>query len=71
MALRSVELETGEIESTYYQHSCKYNDGVTCEPLKRPCSTCGWNPAVAKARLEKFCKKNGIPVPELKKEEET
>ena len=32
---------------------CKFNVGVACDPDKRPCNICGWNPDVAKARLKK------------------
>lgn len=41
---------------------CKFNEGVCCvrhdhtgspHPWVPKCETCGWNPAVAKARLEK------------------
>ena len=31
---------------------CHYNDGCECD--KRDCKRCGWNPKVAKARLEKM-----------------
>lgn len=31
---------------------CPYNVGVGC--TVRKCTTCGWNPEVAKARLDKF-----------------
>ena len=31
---------------------CKYNDGVTCEPAKRHCATCGWSPDEAKRRRD-------------------
>lgn len=30
--------------------TCPYNDAVECS--SRKCSKCGWNPEVAKARLE-------------------
>jgi uncharacterized C2H2 Zn-finger protein len=31
---------------------CPYNQGVGC--YDRNCITCGWNPEVAKARLDKY-----------------
>lgn len=31
---------------------CRYNAHVECEV--RNCGTCGWNPAVAKARIKAF-----------------
>lgn len=38
----------GRIESL--RRPCLHNDGVDCE--QRKCSTCGWNPKVARKRLE-------------------
>lgn len=67
MAMRSVQLKSGETESTYFQYSCKYNEGVVCHPTVRPCGSCGWNPAVAQERLEEFCKKFGVPVPDIQR----
>lgn len=33
---------------------CKFNPvGVACNPENRRCENCGWNPAVAAARLQK------------------
>ena len=40
-------------------HDCEYNTGVACDPKTKDCSKCGWNPAVAKARLDKFCHAQG------------
>lgn len=35
-------------------HECKYNpEGVRCSPNGRHCESCGHNPAVAAARIEK------------------
>lgn len=31
---------------------CKHNDGVSC--AFENCGNCGWNPEVAKARLQKY-----------------
>ena len=33
---------------------CPHNDGVECWYKERPCATCGWNPQVSKARLDKI-----------------
>ena len=49
--------------------ACPHNDGVTCDPAERNCAACGFDPAVAKVRLAKICRKLGIEVPEKKKEE--
>lgn len=38
----------GAAEDT--RQRCMYNDGVVC--LIPKCKTCGWNPAVAKKRME-------------------
>ena len=45
------------------EFSCPYNDGVSCHPNTKRCHSCGWHPYVAKVRLERICKKLGIPVP--------
>lgn len=34
--------------------TCCYNDAVYCKYKEKPCSTCGWNPEVKKARLDKI-----------------
>lgn len=34
--------------------SCKFNIGVQCSPQDQHCETCGHNPEVAKARLQKL-----------------
>ena len=49
--------------------TCPYNDGVTCNPDERNCACCGFDPAVAKARLARICKKLGIPAPETQEPE--
>ena len=57
--------------SEYYKPeppTCPHNDGVVCSG-DSPCDHCGWKPDVAKARLERICKKLGIQVPEQKEEE--
>lgn len=39
--------------NTYYgRWDCPYQEGVGCHV--RNCNKCGWNPDVAKARLEKY-----------------
>lgn len=61
--------------SNYYKRTkpepptCPHNDHVVCYPTERHCSTCGFDPAVAKARLEEIRRKLGIPVPDQKEEE--
>ena len=56
-------IETEEGERTIFGYSCQFNDGVGCHPKKHHCETCGWNPEVAKARLEKICNDLGISPP--------
>lgn len=34
--------------------SCPHNSEVACRYKEKPCATCGWNPTVAKARLERI-----------------
>lgn len=34
--------------------TCPHNDAVACRYKERPCATCGWNPDVEKARLDKI-----------------
>ena len=34
--------------------SCIFNREVVCKGCPRECGSCGWNPAVAKCRLEKI-----------------
>lgn len=43
---------------------CPYNEECSCDPARRCCERCGWNPAVAKVRLERICRKLGIEVPQ-------
>ena len=35
------------------KYACTNNSGVVCKTGERNCEACGWNPKVAKARLEK------------------
>lgn len=42
-------------------NACPYNDGVVCDtenrygnPVPRNCEACGWNPDIAKERLEQI-----------------
>ena len=44
--------------------ACRFNEGVACDPKNQTCSKCGWNPEVAKVRLDCICKTMGIEVPE-------
>ncbi len=43
--------------------SCSYNIEVECSPRNRQCDICGWNPAVSRERLARYCADNGIPFP--------
>lgn len=63
-------IETEDGDTAYFKYSCKFNEGVECQPFKRPCDRCGWNPKVAKARQEKFCREHGIAFPLPQKVEE-
>lgn len=38
--------------------TCPHNDAVICNYKEKPCALCGWNPLVAKARIEKITKKH-------------
>lgn len=42
---------------------CPNNGGVACNPKTRDCKKCGWNPEVAKARLAKIIKNQGVTLP--------
>ena len=61
------------------KYACPFNEGVVCRPtdshhrrIEQNCEKCDWNPEVAKARLEEFCNRYGIRIPEnLQKNEET
>ena len=48
------------LEWRYETHkwACPYNEGVTCE--RRTCTSCGWNPAVAKLRSLRIREKLGV-----------
>ena len=46
--------------------ACQHNVGVDCSLQQKRCDTCGWNPAVAKKRLVKYCADKHIPVPTKK-----
>ena len=63
-------IKTEDGDTALFKYSCKYNEGVGCGPFNHKCEKCGWNPEVAKARLEKFCKKRGIVPPLPPNEEE-
>lgn len=40
--------------------TCPYNEGIGCHPCEMRCGTCGWNPKVAKERLEQLHEKINI-----------
>ena len=49
------------------KNTCPHNEGVVCGPydvngrrVERNCESCSWNPKVAKARLAKYYRENGI-----------
>lgn len=44
-----------ELELEDDGYPCLFNDGCQCK--ERDCGHCGWNPVVAKARLERILKK--------------
>ena len=46
--------------------TCPMNDGVVCDPTHRTCYACGWNPSIAKARINRYCSANKIQIPEEK-----
>ena len=52
--------------TAYSTPSCRFTEGVSCSVMNRQCWKCGHNPVVARARLEAFCKKHGIDVPNRK-----
>ena len=43
---------SGKCKKDIFQ--CPHNDAVACWYKERPCATCGWNPEVEKARLNKI-----------------
>ena len=50
-------------------YDCPHNEAIDCDKYKqRPCNNCGWNPDVARERLEKYCKELGIAIPKKKEE---
>lgn len=57
-------IETEEGEKVFYAYSCKFNEGVGCQPLNRHCENCGWNPEVARERLLQICFDKGITIPD-------
>ena len=59
-----------QIRSSLTDKPCPINESLQCPPKNRNCETCGWNPKVAKARLEKICKEMGISLPVIQKEED-
>ena len=54
-----IEFRDGEfnpivVYSAQMEGVCPYNDCVSCEKNERHCWNCGWNPEVARQRLEKY-----------------
>lgn len=49
--------------------SCPYNEGIGCMPHEMRCNTCGWNPKVAKERLNKVYEEKNIERAQPKKED--
>ena len=47
--------EAGLYDENTNGFQCQYNPGVICYSME--CEQCGWNPEVAKARLEAFKRK--------------
>ena len=39
-------------DETWDWNGCVFNTGVTC--IEHGCASCGWNPDVAKARIEQL-----------------
>lgn len=63
MANTGALIRADDGSATYYKNSCKFNEGVDCSPIHRHCERCGWNPAVAQARLKKICNEKGLTMP--------
>ena len=63
------QLKSDQNDTCVFRHACRFNENVGCAPFHRHCERCGWNLKVAQARLEKFCKERGIPVPLPPREE--
>ena len=40
--------------------TCPHNEGIGCYPNEMHCSTCGWNPKVAKERLANYYEEKHI-----------
>lgn len=57
------KIETEDGEKYLFTHSCQFNEGVGCQPDKRYCERCGWNPEVALERLMRICSEKGIRIP--------
>jgi hypothetical protein len=48
----AMKLEYVKIKGYTKDTTCPHNDACRC--TKRECFKCGWNPTVAKMRLDKF-----------------
>lgn len=47
---------TKDVSTAPKSMHCKFNDGVHCEEqYSAKCARCGWNPEVAKKRIESKC----------------
>lgn len=47
-----MKLEYVKVAHYDKNRNCPHNDAVVCD--KKKCYKCGWNPTVAKARMEKI-----------------
>lgn len=54
-----VELREEEATMSGTKIKCPFRDNVFCYPSQKHCESCGWNPVVAKQRLDKFYKDHG------------
>lgn len=48
----AIQLEYVKVAQYTKDTTCPHNEAVTCE--RKNCRKCGWNPNVAKRRLEKI-----------------
>lgn len=68
--MKAQQLKSDQNDTAVFRHSCRYNENINCAPFHRHCDRCGWNPKVAQARLEKFCRERGIALPLPQRTEE-
>lgn len=59
-----------EYKEVHHLPHCDFNFGVACDPKNRTCSTCGWNPEVEKARLDRLQGVTGAEIPTEESEKE-